>query len=405
MRLIRKSIVEIMAKIENETKKFTRIPAKWLDYTRCGKVIPGERLASFKTPLSENYHCTGNERNAEDCLQKDNEFTPKDLCDIFRDRGLTLGLVVDLTNTKRYYQPWDLSFWKVEYKKIKCEGKVVPSDEVVNRFKATVLAFLRKFPNTGTTVIGVHCTHGLNRSGYVVCRYLIECRGYSPQEAIEVFNKARGHSMERDNYLNDLKGRKPKTLSKREIDYLIESWSDGFLNDEKPRYNQHFDKCLPAQRREGFPNQPRRHFHGNNSGTKRCDDTRSTRRPSHDDPRLHRFHVDKFPDHIGFRCHERIPQLRYADSYEVNYLNNRVYPEDVYPDRRRIERRDYGPHGRRATGAFRDRGGYHWEARDPDHVEARRRQPIRMVQRHDVTYSSDEHYCRERDGRDSRRRR
>lgn len=26
-----------------------------------------------------------------------------------------------------------------------------------------------------------------------------------------VFNKARGHSMERDNYLNDLKGRKPKT--------------------------------------------------------------------------------------------------------------------------------------------------------------------------------------------------
>lgn len=127
----------------------------------------------------------------------------------------------------------------------------------------------------------------------------------------------------------------------------------------------------------------------------RCDDTRSTRRPSHDDPRLHRFQVDKFPDRIGFRCHERIPQLRYADSYEVNYLNNRVYPEDVYPHRRRTERRDYGPHGRRATGTFRDRSGYHWEARDPDYVEARRRQPISMVQRHDVTYSSDEHYCRE----------
>lgn len=24
----------------------------------------------------QNYHCTGNERNAEDCLQKDNEYAP-----------------------------------------------------------------------------------------------------------------------------------------------------------------------------------------------------------------------------------------------------------------------------------------------------------------------------------------
>ena len=30
-------------------------------------------------------------------------FTPKDLCKIFNKRGNSLGLVVDFTNTKRYY--------------------------------------------------------------------------------------------------------------------------------------------------------------------------------------------------------------------------------------------------------------------------------------------------------------
>ncbi|CAB4037546.1 Hypothetical predicted protein, partial [Paramuricea clavata] len=90
--------------VRHGAKKFTRIPAKWKDYSVCGKVIAGERLISFKTPLSEEYHCHGNERNPEDCLQKEEQFTPNDLCNIFRKRGHILGLVVDFTNTKRYYQ-------------------------------------------------------------------------------------------------------------------------------------------------------------------------------------------------------------------------------------------------------------------------------------------------------------
>lgn len=34
-------------------------------------------------------------------------------------------------------------------------------------------------------LIGVHCTHGLNRTGYLICRYLIDVDEMDPEEAIE----------------------------------------------------------------------------------------------------------------------------------------------------------------------------------------------------------------------------
>ena len=34
-------------------------------------------------------------------------------------------------------------------------------------------------------LIGVHCTHGVNRTGYLICRYLIEKMDWDPQKAID----------------------------------------------------------------------------------------------------------------------------------------------------------------------------------------------------------------------------
>ena len=56
-------------------------------------------------------------------------------------------------------------------------------------------------------MIGVHCTHGLNRSGYIICRYMIEKDGVDPDEAIERFNTARGHEQTRVNYLEHLRSK------------------------------------------------------------------------------------------------------------------------------------------------------------------------------------------------------
>ncbi|RUS87770.1 hypothetical protein EGW08_004435, partial [Elysia chlorotica] len=57
-------------------------------------------------------------------------------------------------------------------------------------------------------LVGVHCTHGVNRTGYLICRYMIEKLDMNPQEAIDLFNTARCHNMERENYISDLKNRK-----------------------------------------------------------------------------------------------------------------------------------------------------------------------------------------------------
>ncbi len=33
-------------------------------------------------------------------------------------------------------------------------------------------------------LVGVHCTHGLNRTGYLVCRYMIDKLDFEPEAAI-----------------------------------------------------------------------------------------------------------------------------------------------------------------------------------------------------------------------------
>ena len=48
------------------------------------------------------------------------------------------------------------------------------------------------------SLIGVHCVHGVNRTGYMICRYLIEKRGWNPQNAIDAFENARGEKMEKN---------------------------------------------------------------------------------------------------------------------------------------------------------------------------------------------------------------
>ena len=41
----------------------------------------------------------------------------------------------------------------------------------------------------------------------MVCRYMIEKLDMSPDEAITLFNTARGHEQERENYLQHLRSR------------------------------------------------------------------------------------------------------------------------------------------------------------------------------------------------------
>jgi atypical dual specificity phosphatase len=88
-------------------------------------------------------------------------------------------------------------------------GREVPAEADVADFIATVDEFRvrAKKSTPRRPLIGVHCTHGLNRTGYFVCRYLMARMGFEPQEAIDAFDEARGHRQRRPYLLNHLKTR------------------------------------------------------------------------------------------------------------------------------------------------------------------------------------------------------
>ncbi|NWX53690.1 DUS11 phosphatase, partial [Promerops cafer] len=94
----------------------------------------------------------------------------------------------------------------LRYSKILTMGHEIPNRKTILRFKYLVKKFLTANKDNDK-LIGVHCTHGLNRTGYLVCRYLIDVEGMEPNAAIELFNKSRGHPIERTNYIQDLQKR------------------------------------------------------------------------------------------------------------------------------------------------------------------------------------------------------
>ncbi|XP_014673814.1 PREDICTED: RNA/RNP complex-1-interacting phosphatase-like [Priapulus caudatus] len=153
-----------------------RIPDRWEAYSEFGKIIAGTRFLPLKVPLKE-----------ELCMQVSDElwFTPACLQKKVADlEGRCLGLVIDLTNTTRYYDYREFTYNNVDYVKIFCEGHVVPSSNVVRQFYEAIDNFQRK-SHSKDSVIAVHCTHGVNRTGYLVCRYMIERLSVAPTDAIK----------------------------------------------------------------------------------------------------------------------------------------------------------------------------------------------------------------------------
>ncbi|XP_069947101.1 RNA/RNP complex-1-interacting phosphatase isoform X2 [Cherax quadricarinatus] len=156
-----------------------------------GRQIPGTRFIAFKVPLRETI--MQKVRHAE-------WFCPRTLM----DHCVNLGLVVDLTNTSRYYDPQVFISQGIEYAKLFTEGKIIPRNNNVYKFFNVVNNFLKQNKDN-EKLIGVHCTHGLNRTGYMICRYMIQQLRIPSDQAIADYNSARGHAQERENYLADLR--------------------------------------------------------------------------------------------------------------------------------------------------------------------------------------------------------
>lgn len=169
------------------------IPDRWIPYKACGKLIEGTRFICFKVPLK---------RSVQSSIPASDIWDVKALIEAIPN----LGGVIDLTNTSRYYNPKELQENGVLYKKILLPGREIPPNQKVTEFVSAVDDILR---NDARSVVGVHCTHGLNRTGYMVCRYMRDRLGIPARDAIKKFENARGYQIERDNYIADLLGKVP----------------------------------------------------------------------------------------------------------------------------------------------------------------------------------------------------
>ena len=170
------------------------VPDRWLNYQPIGQRIPGTRFIAFKVPLKPALNSL---------VPTCESFNLWDLLGYVEAENQELGLIIDLTYTSKYYSPTDVP-QSCSHIKIPTEGHKVPSDAVILSFKQAVRQFLRDNYNNDK-LIGVHCTHGLNRTGYLLCRYLIDVDGLDASAALQLFNSSRGHCIERKNYLKDLK--------------------------------------------------------------------------------------------------------------------------------------------------------------------------------------------------------
>ncbi|XP_061714265.1 RNA/RNP complex-1-interacting phosphatase [Cydia pomonella] len=201
------------------------IPDRWIPYKACGKVIEGTRIVCFKVPLRKG-------------VQEHNKAI-KEIWDIktLLNKFPNLGAVVDLTNTARYYNPGELREAGVLHKKILMPGRVIPPENKVIQFMDTIDEFLGKDCDI---LIGVHCTHGLNRTGYMVCRYMRDRLGIQADDAISRFEKARGYKIERENYVADLLGKMAPPPDVGKQNTMIKPINDHDQEDDvsKPRHNK-----------------------------------------------------------------------------------------------------------------------------------------------------------------------
>lgn len=153
---------------------------KWSRTDPVGKVVKGTRFIPMKLMRDE-----------------DEKHSPLHILSKYPN----VGLIIDLSNDEGSYEKGIFLEKAVEYKRIQIGSKVIPSSTDVFEFIRITNEFLIR--NTGKDII-VHCHYGYNRTGLMICAYLIEVSRISVQEALKRFKEARPPGIKHQNYIDKL---------------------------------------------------------------------------------------------------------------------------------------------------------------------------------------------------------
>jgi len=169
------------------------IPPRWLNCPRKSDNLVANRFLAFKTPLDKKY---------DDQIPVENRFPPTMLFNNMKQHKVKIGLWIDLTNTNRFYDRREVEKEDCAYVKISCRGHgETPPEESVKTFISLCKKFVEQHP---LEIIAVHCTHGFNRTGFLVCAFLIEVYDWSIDMAVNSYVGARKPGIYKESYLKDL---------------------------------------------------------------------------------------------------------------------------------------------------------------------------------------------------------
>lgn len=169
------------------------IPKGWKGCPENGNSLILGKFMALKTPLSNCY------RNK---MHHSEEYPPVEIFTRAERNKVKIGLWIDLTNTDRYYDKSEIKQQGCEYVKLSCSGHgTCPSISDTRRFISLVHNFILERPQE---CIAVHCTHGFNRTGFLIVAFLVEKCNFNVRHAVEAFATSRPPGIYRGNYITEL---------------------------------------------------------------------------------------------------------------------------------------------------------------------------------------------------------
>lgn len=179
--------------MSNRNESKGPIPPRWLHCPRKAIKLIQNKFLAFKTPLSSAF----DSQVPEEC-----RFNLDMLFASLKSQKLKLGLWIDLTNTSRFYDKKSLEAYGCKYLKLQCRGHgETPSEEQTRTFVQVCKNFISYNP---LEIIGIHCTHGFNRTGFLIISYLVENDGTSVDAGLVEFAAARPPGIYKADYIQEL---------------------------------------------------------------------------------------------------------------------------------------------------------------------------------------------------------
>ncbi|KAI3651078.1 hypothetical protein MP228_004559 [Amoeboaphelidium protococcarum] len=122
---------------------------------------------------------------------------------VFSQRYPNVRLIIDISKDEPPYMT-NLTDFNIIYHKIGTASKIPPTDEEVQQFCDIVQEYLLRPGVPKDVEVGVHCHYGQNRTGFMICSYLIKVHKFDVQSAIAMWAKARPPGIKHQHFKDEL---------------------------------------------------------------------------------------------------------------------------------------------------------------------------------------------------------